>query len=84
MNQEWAPQGWDREQDGDFVWNDGFWTEGLDRCATIRLMMETLLEGHPAIKRAGAQALIAQALANLDDAYQLVGQEAFKPADTPL
>jgi hypothetical protein len=31
-------------------WNDGYYFEGMDRCHTIRVMIDELLTDHPAIK----------------------------------
>jgi hypothetical protein len=32
-------------------WNDGYYAEGMDRCHCVRLMLQELLEGHPAITK---------------------------------
>jgi hypothetical protein len=39
-------------------WNDGYWFEARDRCHTIMIMVQELLEDHPAIEKAELSGII--------------------------
>jgi hypothetical protein len=54
-------------------WNDGYITEGLDRCHTIQVMLQELLVDHPAVLKAGVWTEISEASSRIFDAYQKIG-----------
>lgn len=54
-------------------WNDGYITEGLDRCHTIRMLIEELLVDHPAVLKAGVWTEVSEAASRIEDAYQMIG-----------
>ena len=54
-------------------YNPGHQIEGLDRCHTIMQMIHFLLDGHPAVLKAGATPLVEQASAAIHQAYQQIG-----------
>lgn len=56
------------------VWNDGYYFEAMDRCNTVMVLIDEILDGHPAIEKVGAQKDIDAALACLMNAYQRVGE----------
>lgn len=55
------------------AYNPGHQIEGLDRCHTLLLMLDSLLVGHPAVVRAGGDPLIEQAHAALFALYHRIG-----------
>lgn len=54
--------------------NEGHIHEGMDRCHTVIEMIHVLLEGHPAVHKAGAVELIDKATESLAEAYQAIGR----------
>lgn len=54
-------------------WNDGYITEGCDRCYTIMVMINELLDSHPSIKKANAEKDIEAATTSIMNAYQKIG-----------
>lgn len=54
--------------------HDGHQHEAQDRIQSTLLMVNELLRGHPGIEYTGAGAKIVRIVAELDEAYQLVGQ----------
>lgn len=58
----------------DFEWNDGYWTEGLDRIHNIGCIVDMMLTGHPAVVRAELSENVEDLLSNLGALYQKMGQ----------
>lgn len=58
-------------------WNDGYWTEGLDRIHTISEMMSVLLfDGesfHPSVERAELETEVHELFDKMHDLYQKMG-----------
>lgn len=63
----------DVTQDEDFVWNDGYVLEGMDRCHTIMVMMEELLVNHPSILRSEQSEEVDKVISDVMDIYQKIG-----------
>ena len=60
-------------------WNDGYWIEGMDRCNTILILIESLLDAHPAIERTkGGSEKVKKAGEILAELYQDIGAASYK------
>ena len=67
-------------------WNDGYWTEGMDRVHTLMVMTEQLLGDehtgyHPAITRAHCEKKVSKIVSKIAKLYQQLGAAAWKDED---
>lgn len=51
-------------------WSDGYWTEGADRIHNVIKIIELMLDGHPAILKAGLQGRVHLLCGILGEMYQ--------------
>ena len=54
-------------------YNEGHQIEGLDRCHTLLVLMEELLQDHPAVLLAGGADKLDKAAESIADLYQMIG-----------
>jgi len=54
--------------------NDGHILEGMDRCHTIQILLEELLEGHPAVIKAEMQRQVVVAQDAVMYVYEAIRQ----------
>ena len=59
-------------------WNDGHILEGLDRCHTLLVLIDQLLNEHPAIIKAGMEENLSKAEEMIVDIYQEIGRLDFE------
>lgn len=64
-----------------FLWNDGYYLEGMDRLHTIQVMIEKLLSYHPAIILSGNQNSIDKVQKLLNDIYQSIGNMEYEDGE---
>jgi hypothetical protein len=67
----------DKTLDQEVQWNDGYYIEGLDRCANIQNIINEQLLYHPAIIRAGQEDKIDEAIKLIGNVYQTIGAMQF-------
>jgi hypothetical protein len=62
-------------------WNDGYYFELLDRTHTVMVLIEELVDQHPALEKIGCQKDIDLVQSTLMKVYQKVGEADFLAAE---
>lgn len=55
-------------------WNDGYILEGMDRCHTIMLLLDQLLDSHPSVIKAGQEIQLEVVSEVVMEIYQAIGR----------
>lgn len=56
------------------TWNDGYWLEAMDRCNTVSIMLDQLLNKHPAVLRTpNGQKMLEKSIDQVQKLYQTIG-----------